>query len=420
MTNHPCDRGCQLELADCYGRTVPALCRLIAAGRTDYERLVRDRSGPAAGEPARIVATADGRVRAGIVGPIDECGGIRTWIEALVRSVDPAWVQWVAVANQHDRANDAGTTLDGVPVWYGDSACRCVADSVDVLLLWCWRDVRSLVPARSCRPAVIRTSHAAGVTAQERLAVELPAGVDIAVAVSHAALGSYPVPQRASVRVIPNGVPIDRVRPTEPAASVRAGWGFEPDHRILLQLARLSPEKRPWALIDTIAELHRRGRTEWRGVLVGDGLYRDELFGRAERLGLSGMVALPGSRSDVGSVLHATDAMLLPSETEACAFALIEAWLAGVPVVATPVGLVREIPALVRLLPQPPREADLADAIETDWHDPIGVVQREARTLKALAVARERFTSTAFGKAWTDLILEAAAIRRTRSLGATA
>jgi glycosyltransferase involved in cell wall biosynthesis len=104
-----------------------------------------------------------------------------------------------------------------------------------------------------------------------------------------------------------------------------------PGRRILL-LGRLHPEKghdvavAALRLMRTPATLVVAGPGEWRGPREG--------------------VVLLGYRQDVPALLAAADALLLPSRCEEGApLAVIEAQMAGVPVVATRVGGVPEVVA---------------------------------------------------------------------------
>jgi glycosyltransferase involved in cell wall biosynthesis len=69
----------------------------------------------------------------------------------------------------------------------------------------------------------------------------------------------------------------------------------------------------------------------------------------------------------IGNVLQALDVVVVASHREGCSLAMIEAWTAGVPVVATPVGGLPELQAkygqLAIEVPMDPSPKALADAI---------------------------------------------------------
>src|SRR5947209_135727 len=104
---------------------------------------------------------------------------------------------------------------------------------------------------------------------------------------------------------------------------------------------------------------------EARFVLVGDGLERGNLERQAAALGVQDRVTFLGYRTDVGQLLHQFDIFVLPSLSEGMPTALLEAMLAGVPVVATGVGGIPEViePGKTGLLVPPGDASELAGAI---------------------------------------------------------
>ena len=89
-------------------------------------------------------------------------------------------------------------------------------------------------------------------------------------------------------------------------------------------------------------------------------------------LGLSNRVFLLGERNDVPSILASSDVFVLPSNWEGLPYTVIEAMMAGLPVVATSVG---GVPELVEdgvtgfLVPRSDPEA-LAEALQRLIDDP--------------------------------------------------
>ncbi|HLQ23811.1 MAG TPA: glycosyltransferase, partial [Gemmatimonadales bacterium] len=85
----------------------------------------------------------------------------------------------------------------------------------------------------------------------------------------------------------------------------------------------------------------------------------------AANLGISSQVHLLGLRSDVANLLAAADVFVLPSLSEGLPLALLEAMLAGRPIVASDVGEIRSVLAngyAGRLVP-PGDAAALAGAV---------------------------------------------------------
>ena len=109
------------------------------------------------------------------------------------------------------------------------------------------------------------------------------------------------------------------------------------DGVVIGNVARLVPQKGQRYLVEALARL-----PDARLVIVGDGELRDELQRLAVDLGVADRLELLGARDDVPALLAGFDAFAFPSLFEGLGLAVIEAQLAGVPVVATPVGGVQE------------------------------------------------------------------------------
>jgi len=92
--------------------------------------------------------------------------------------------------------------------------------------------------------------------------------------------------------------------------------------------------------VERALEAHARLRAQGcpaHLVISGTGALRPELEARAERLGVAGAVTFLGHRSDVEWVFAGVDVALLTSETEGIPGVLIEALMAGCPMVTVPV-----------------------------------------------------------------------------------
>jgi glycosyltransferase involved in cell wall biosynthesis len=100
---------------------------------------------------------------------------------------------------------------------------------------------------------------------------------------------------------------------------------------------RLDENKRPLDWLSVAESLHR-GHPRTRFVIVGDGNLRHESKEYAHRLGIADRVLFTGVSGSVGYWLSRMDTLLLLSRFEGMPNVLIEAQLAGKPVVTTPAG----------------------------------------------------------------------------------
>ncbi len=116
----------------------------------------------------------------------------------------------------------------------------------------------------------------------------------------------------------------------------RADPGGEPVHAVMV--ARLDDQKDYQTLFASLTELSESLRVS----LVGDGPDEGILRARHRELGLSG-VSFLGRRQDVHRILSEAQMLLLISNWEGLPRSIIEAMRAGLPVVASDVGGVREL-----------------------------------------------------------------------------
>jgi glycosyltransferase involved in cell wall biosynthesis len=147
------------------------------------------------------------------------------------------------------------------------------------------------------------------------------------------------------VKVIPNGIPVDRYRAPGLSRDVwRAREGFARQEVLLVCVARMRRVKNHSMLLRAFAASARL-RSCAKLLIVGAGELEAVLRQEAGRLGIEGAVRFMGERGDVASLLHASDAFVLSSDSEANPLSVMEAMAAGLPVVCTRVG---GIPELVR------------------------------------------------------------------------
>jgi glycosyltransferase involved in cell wall biosynthesis len=104
-------------------------------------------------------------------------------------------------------------------------------------------------------------------------------------------------------------------------------------------VARFEPPKDHATLLVALAALRTRA---WSLDLIGDGPAEARMHRLAERLGVAGRVNFRGYQSDPEPVLAAAHIFVLASRSEAFPRSVLEAMRAGLPVVASDVGGVRE------------------------------------------------------------------------------
>ena len=161
------------------------------------------------------------------------------------------------------------------------------------------------------------------------------------------AAGSFGIVPRKKLAVVQNGIDTSTFNAT-PEALAEALRAFKllgiPDHaKVVGTVGRLAEVKRHDLLIRGFAR-SAVDRPDACLVVVGDGPDRSALESLVKSLGMDGRVHLVGYLEHPESLLRGMDIFALASRLEGLPLAILEAWAAGVPVVASSVG---GVPALI-------------------------------------------------------------------------
>lgn len=279
---------------------------VVVDGRTTFVGLPS--AGPSAG-PRRLLRDAP--------------RGLGRWWRAL----GAADVVWLVGPNAWSLPFAAAARVRGVPVVLGVR-----------------QDLPRYVATR--HPGDRRAALAAGALERgfRRLARRRPAIVVGSVLAHHYAHA----PETLDVRV-------SLVRRADVASAPRAPRPAGAP-RSALSVGRLDPEKNPLLLADVVARA-----PGWRLDVCGDGPLRDRLEERARTLGVADRLVLHGQldAAALRARYAAADALLHVSWTEGVPQVLLEAFSAGLPVVATDVGGVAAAAGDAALL-VPPGDGDAA------------------------------------------------------------
>ena len=125
-------------------------------------------------------------------------------------------------------------------------------------------------------------------------------------------------------------------------AEIRRSLEVSADARLLLTVGLLEPRKRPSLILRAMAPLLARGEAVL--AFVGEGPDETRLLALASELGLSRQLRFLGHVSDPAPFFAAADVLVHASRAEGIPQVLLQALAAGLPVVATDVQGLREIP----------------------------------------------------------------------------
>jgi glycosyltransferase involved in cell wall biosynthesis len=139
-----------------------------------------------------------------------------------------------------------------------------------------------------------------------------------------------------AIHLIPNGVDADRF-------SVARSDSTANTPLVIGSVGALRPEKRFDRLIDIFDRVRADG--DIRLLIVGDGPERERLEELAAARGLQSFVEFAGAQENVVPFLKRMDVYAVTSDTEQMPISLVEAMAAGLPVVGSDVGDVKQMVA---------------------------------------------------------------------------
>ena len=204
---------------------------------------------------------------------------------------------------------------------------------------------------RESVPLVVHTEHINHVRKREKMLDRLRMRVLWGVAGRHAArffcvsddiaaeVSAHRVVSRRKVHVVDNGIDTRAFGRRDHALEVRENLGIPADAKVIGTVGRLAEVKRQDLLLRSFAKLGPRPQGENAHLLlVGDGPLMGELQALSGSLGIADRVHFAGYQAHPERLLQAMDVFALTSRLEGMPLAVLEAWAAGLPVIASRVG----------------------------------------------------------------------------------
>ncbi len=149
--------------------------------------------------------------------------------------------------------------------------------------------------------------------------------------------------------MIGNGVPADIIEvifngleykeEVDRTSTIREEIGVGEDTFVATTLARYHIAKGLPYLVDSIAELEKIAKRDFRILIAGDGELFEEIKEKIHSLGLENKILQLGFRRDTQNILNGSDIFINSAKCfEALSFAILEALGTGLPVIATGIG----------------------------------------------------------------------------------
>lgn len=155
-------------------------------------------------------------------------------------------------------------------------------------------------------------------------------------------LRKYRIVPGRKIRTIRNGIETENYRERGDPEALRRSLGIPGEAPVIGTVGRLAEIKQYDLLIRSFAQV-KRHCPDAHLLLVGDGPERPALNHLVEDLGLASCVHFAGYQAKVNEYLHAMTCFALTSRSEGTPQAVLEASIAGLPVVATSVGGLPEV-----------------------------------------------------------------------------
>lgn len=184
---------------------------------------------------------------------------------------------------------------------------------------------------------------------------------------------------------------------------LRAELAIGSDEPLIGFVGHLIAQKRPDRAVEVLCEVHRLG-TRAHLVIAGDGPLRASIERRVADRHLDGFVHVLGEREDVEHIFGGVDVFVLTSDDEGVPGVLIEAQMAGCPVVAPPIGGVRDIieDGVTGTITARTDASEIALAVV----DLLDERDRRARMTDAARVRASRFTTSRAARIYADCLAE--------------
>jgi glycosyltransferase involved in cell wall biosynthesis len=189
------------------------------------------------------------------------------------------------------------------------------------------------------------------------------------------------------IHVLPNGVDSSRFVSLRPQGDVRRAIGVPAGAVLAASVGELTTRKNAVALVRAIGALARTGSAP-HAIFAGDGPERSSILEKARALGIEDRIHVLGFREDVPDLLGASDFLVHAARVEGFGYAVAEAMMAGLPVVAARVSSIPEIvdDGVTGVLVPPDDDEALARAIGSYASDPARR-KREGNAGRARALA---------------------------------
>jgi glycosyltransferase involved in cell wall biosynthesis len=156
----------------------------------------------------------------------------------------------------------------------------------------------------------------------------------------HSHLLSYGLP-KDKLRKIYSGISLS-INSSEDQVSIREEFNIPASQKIVGNVSALTQEKDLFTFLK-VANSVLQKQQNVKFIIFGNGHLEDKLKLRSQELGIAEHIIFAGFRKNVRSVISEFDIFLFTSKTEGLGTSVLDAMVAGTPVVTTDAGGLKEI-----------------------------------------------------------------------------
>lgn len=342
--------------------------------------------------PIQINSVRGRKKRIGFVGQAIAGGGLERWLGGFIQATRFDY-EWVGVGCE-GIYRERGAKQVGFPVSVGLEACLEISKQCDILIVWCSEQLHRY--AYESKAKLVGTWHSGpGEWTAKRASLMDWDLFDAIHACSEYCIRSIPHNHQSRAHVVFNSVDHSWVRPTISKEDFLDAHRIPRDRNLFSYIGRLSHEK-GWGAAVIGSSMASNSHVLISGGVPDLQLESGMMLATSELVPNSTFI---GWSQDVGNVLQCSMALVTPSNRmEACQYTVMEAALAGVPVISTPFGIVHDRPEIAcEILPKNPTHRDVTEACNRIISDPESAAHKAS---KARLLIASEFNMVVWREKW--------------------
>lgn len=331
-----CDLMLKAESHSVRGSTIEEVITTARAGKSRADRMFllynREAIGEISGECLDHPIFETGKLKVAFLSPQWMVGGVERWFLALADHLQGVELAVVIPAISEIDQDMIDQLRRKAHFHVGSMPTSSAIQEADILLLW---GVHAAKHAIRFQGPKVLLNHGPGEWTEKYTVTAAPHCTHF-VAVSQLAADAWSVPDE-KVAVIPNGIDLARCEPLKSRGATRAAWGLKPNEIAIGHVGRISQEKNPLAPALAASMLG----SPYRSVYVGPAFGGESLVASIKMYDPRAIFIKPVEQ--VGDAYAALDCMIVGSEEEGFCLSAVEAMAAGLPLIATPTGILPEM-----------------------------------------------------------------------------